>query len=147
MTQIEPSEKSFVLLVEDNPIDANRIMWAFQRRRKLIVIVRNGNEAARFLFGDKTGGGRRDIPSLIVLKLELPGQSGFEILEQIRSNERTRRIPVVVFSAFNETHKQAAHELGADDFCRKPGNPRQWQEAVDALSNRWLSRPGRFIPA
>src|ERR1700753_3574671 len=95
-----------ILLVEDNPDDAELTLRAFRKSKILneIVVVSDGVEALDYLFGTGTHAGRdtQVKPEVILLDLKLPKIGGLEVLRRMRAEEQTRRIPVVVFTSSNE---------------------------------------------
>src|ERR1035438_8907498 len=95
-----------ILLVEDNPDDANVTMRAFNRNNMLnpIVVARDGVEALDFLFARGAYAERagKPPPTLIILDLKLPKLDGLGVLRAVRSDERTKLIPVVILTSSKE---------------------------------------------
>src|SRR5690606_37542398 len=95
-----------ILLVEDNPDDIELTLMAFQKNNILneVVVARDGVEALDLLYGDGENSltTRRLSPSLILLDLNLPKVDGIEVLQRIRSDDRTRLLPVVVLTSSKE---------------------------------------------
>jgi two-component system response regulator len=76
---------------------------------------------------------------LVLLDLSLPGHNGFEILEHLRANERTRRVPVIVVtSSQEESDVRRAYELGANSFVSKSDSPEKTLQRLRLLPVYWL---------
>lgn len=134
------SDERTILLVEDNPQDAELTLRAFKRQgiENEIVVARDGAEALDILFGD---GERpaRPLPMLILLDLKLPKVSGLEVLQEIRANARTRRLPVVVMTTSREERDViTSYDLGANSYVRKPVGYEEFNDAVRHLGFYWL---------
>lgn len=132
-----------VLLVEDNPDDEALTLRAFKKSnlRNRVVVVRDGVEALDYLFGIGTHAERdtSDIPQLILLDLKLPKVDGLEVLARIRSDERTRSLPVVILTSSKEQEDLvASYSLGANSYIRKPVDFVQFVQAVQQLGLYWL---------
>lgn len=132
-----------ILLVEDNPDDEALTLRAFQKNniRNEVVVARDGAEALDYLFGTGTGGERkhRDMPQVVLLDLKLPRVDGLEVLRRIRSEERTRLLPVVILTSSKEEQDMlAGYRLGANSYVRKPVNFDEFIEAARQLGLYWL---------
>jgi two-component system, response regulator len=132
-----------ILLVEDNPDDIALTLRAFEKNHILnkVVVAKDGVEALDYLFGTGSYAGRdlEDLPVLVLLDLKLPKIDGLEVLKQIRLNQFTRLLPVVILTSSN--HEQdliQGYELGANSFVRKPVAFEQFIEAVKHLGLYWL---------
>lgn len=132
-----------ILLVEDNPDDADLTLAAFQESKTLneIVVARDGEEALEYLFA--TGSfAERDpqlMPEVVLLDLKLPKVEGLEVLRRVRADERTRRLPVVVLTSSNEESDIIrSYDLGANSFVQKPVDFSQFVEAARHLGLYWL---------
>ena len=134
--------KSVLLLVEDNPSDVGLTERALEKARiaNQLVVAEDGQEALDYLLGAKTGeGGTGELPALVLLDLKLPRVSGLEVLRRIRSNPRTRRLPVVILTTSKEEQDVASgYDLGANSYIRKPVDFRQFAAAVEQLGLYWL---------
>jgi len=98
--------KKTILLVEDNPDDEALTVRALQRDNIVnkIIVARDGVEALEYLFGkdsDKSHD-RNTLPELIILDLKLPKVGGIEVLRKIRSNPRTKILPVIILTSSKE---------------------------------------------
>jgi CheY-like chemotaxis protein len=121
MQQVEEIE---ILLVEDNPLDAELTMRGL-RTEKLannIVWLKDGQQALDYLFrqGEYTSRAATT-PRLVLLDLKMPRVDGIEVLRAIKGNEETRRIPVVIMtSSQEETDITATYDLGVNSYVVKP---------------------------
>ena len=136
-----------ILLVEDNPDDEALALRALRRNNicNRVEIARDGAEALEYLLGDKGPG---TLPQVVLLDLKLPKIDGLEVLRRLRSDERTRLLPVVVLTSSSEEQDMiAGYENGANSFVRKPVDFDQFSEAVRQLGLYWLllnERPPRI---
>jgi two-component system response regulator len=134
----------FVLLVEDNPADEKLALRAFQKHHRSlpIEVARDGMEACDYLFGTGPHAGRdvSNQPSVVLLDLKLPRVDGMEVLARIRSDDRTRCIPVVILTASREEKDVArSYRLGVNAYVRKPVNFDEFVEAAKTMSRFWLA--------
>jgi len=132
-----------ILLVEDNPRDEALTLRALKRGNILndIVVARDGVEALDYIFGRGKYVGRdvSDRPQLVLLDLKLPKMDGFEVLGEIRNDDRTRHQPVVVFtSSDEEADLVRSYDLGANSYVRKPVDFDQFLDATKQLGLYWL---------
>lgn len=132
-----------ILLVEDNPSDIELTMRAFKRGRisNDVVVAENGREALDYLFGTGKYAGRdiAQMPTLILLDIKMPVMDGLETLKNIRANQQTRRIPVVILTSSQEEQDIAAsYDLGVNSYIRKPVDFNQFVNAVKNLELYWL---------
>ena len=103
--------------------------------------MRDGAEALDYLFGTGSYAGRdaSDAPRLVLLDLKLPKVGGLEVLERLRADPRTHRIPVVILTSSNvESDLARSYDLGANSYIRKPVDFSQFMEAVNQLGLYWL---------
>lgn len=132
-----------ILLVEDNLDDVELTLRALQKNQipNELVVAQSGMEALKFLFeGRRLEGGRvRLDPSIVLLDLKLPDIDGFEVLSRMRSDDKTKLIPVVVLtSSKEESDLLRAYSLGANSYVRKPVDFRKFLLTVQLLGNYWL---------
>jgi two-component system, response regulator len=136
------SEKT-ILLVEDNPDDQTLTLRALQRNNVLsrVDVAQDGAEALDYLFGQIASAAWDPayLPEVVLLDLKLPKVDGMEVLQQIRSNARTKFLPVVILTSSSEEEDIVrAYDLGANSYVRKPVNFDQFTEAVRQLGLYWL---------
>jgi two-component system response regulator len=134
-----------VLLVDDDANDEELARVALERSKipHQLFVVRDGENALDWLFrrGEHAGRKSGPPPRLILLDLKLPKVNGLEVLEQIRSDERTRSLPVVVFtSSLEESDIKSSYELGANAYVRKPVDFREYKEVIIDLGAFWIRR-------
>lgn len=136
-------ENKIILLVEDSPDDEALTLRALGKNniRNEVVVARDGVEALDYLFG-RGRYAERDMslmPQLILLDLKLPKLDGLEVLRRLRSDERTRLLPVVILTSSNEEQDLVnGYGLGANSYVRKPVDFGQFSEAVRQLGLYWL---------
>lgn len=132
-----------ILLVEDNPNDVELALHALKKNNiaNSIHVVRDGAEALDFLFGTGANAGNaiNYRPKVILLDLKLPKVDGMEVLKRIKSDERTRMIPVVVLTSSREERDIVeSYKLGVNSYITKPVDFEQFTEAVRQLGLYWL---------
>ena len=132
-----------ILLVEDNPDDRILTVRALKQHNicNEIKEVKDGQEVLDYLFGEGEYAGR-DItiqPQIILLDLKLPRVDGLEVLQRIRADSRTRRLPVVILTSSNEQKDRiSSYDLGANSYVRKPVDFNEFIEAARQLGMYWL---------
>jgi CheY-like chemotaxis protein len=115
-----------IMLVEDNPADVLllREVLASHQIQSCLFVAPDGDEAIRFI--DDIDRIQLPCPQLIILDLNLPRKSGFEVLARVRSSEKCRDIPVVILSSSEaQKDREQAARLGASSYIRKPSNLRE----------------------
>jgi two-component system, response regulator len=131
-----------IMLVEDNPRDEALTLRALRKSNvaNKVVVARDGVEALDYLFGRGEHASRgAQTPQLVLLDLKLPRVDGLQVLREIRADERTRRLPVVVFTSSGEEEDLIkSYDLGANSFVRKPVDFEQFLEATRQLGLYWL---------
>ncbi len=135
--------RAAVLYVEDEEFDALFMRRAFKQAglEQLLEVVVDGQQAMDYLAGNHPFEDRSQhpLPSLVLLDLNLPLISGFEVLKWMRQQPRFRAVPVVVFSSSSrQEDKVKAGELGANDYLPKPGSGLEFGAVVQQLQGRWL---------
>lgn len=124
-----------ILLIEDNPDDERLTIRALRRSRitNPIQVARDGEEALHLIRTTPP------LPSLVLLDLKLPKVDGLEVLQQLRTNERTRLLPIVVLTSSNEERDIIdSYGLGANSYVQKPVDFGQFMDAVSQLGLYWL---------
>jgi len=132
-----------ILLVEDNQDDMDLALHALKREKLAnnIVVARDGEEALDFLFcrGAFTHRSFDHPPKLVLLDLKLPKVDGMEVLKQVKSDPRTRTIPVVIMTSSKEERDLVAgYNLGANSYIQKPVDFDQFRETVKSVGLYWL---------
>lgn len=136
-------EEIEILLVEDNPTDAELTMRALKRKNMAnqVVWVKDGEEALDFIFatGQYSNRNPEDLPKLILLDLRMPKVDGLEVLQRIKAEENTRKIPVVVLTSSKEDRDIVeSYELGVNSYVSKPVEFDQFIDAVSTLGFYWM---------
>ena len=136
-------ESKVILLVEDNPRDEALTLRALKKSNIVndVVVARDGVEALDYLFGTGAHADRdtSDMPQLVLLDLKLPKVDGLQVLRRMREDERTRRLPVVVFTSSSEEEDLiSSYNLGANSYVRKPVDFEHFLEAAKQLGLYWL---------
>ena len=132
-----------ILLVEDNPDDEALTLRAFAKSNisNAVVVAHDGVEALDYLFGSGAYAGRdlRIQPQVILLDLKLPKLDGLDVLRQLRADDRTALLPVVILTSSKEEQDLIqSYRLGANSYIRKPVDFLQFTEAVRQLGLYWL---------
>jgi len=132
-----------ILLVEDNPNDEALTLRALKKNNILnrVDVVRDGAEAIDYLLGGgvDSAGNPATRPQLVLLDLKLPKIDGLEVLKRIRSDDRTRLLPVVILTTSTEDKDRLeGYRLGANSYVRKPVDFGQFADAVNQLGLYWL---------
>lgn len=132
-----------ILLVEDNPDDVELTRRALKKNNieNRLVVAQDGVEALDYLFGRGQYAGRdtHRQPIVILLDLKLPRLDGLEVLHQLRADDRTRLIPVVVLTSSREEQDLVnSYRLGCNSYIRKPVDFDQFVDAVRQLGLYWL---------
>jgi len=132
-----------ILLVEDNPMDEELTLRALKKSNVLnpVVVARDGVAALDYLFarGPYAGRSTAELPQLVLLDLKLPKLDGLEVLKEVRQNEMTKLLPVVILtSSIEEDDVARGYSLGANSYVRKPVDFDHFSEAVRQLGLYWL---------
>lgn len=132
-----------ILLVEDNPNDVELTLHALKKNhiKNPVHVARDGAEALDFIFCRGTYAQRdpNTKPRLILLDLKLPKVDGLEVLEQLKSDPKTRSIPVVILtSSREEADIVKSYQLGVNSYIVKPVDLEQFVQATGQLGMYWL---------
>jgi two-component system, response regulator len=131
-----------ILLVEDNLEDVELTKRALQKNNisNQLVVVHDGIEALNYLLSVADGGNNTGVlPAVTLLDLKLPKMDGLEVLTRIRTDERLKRLPVVILTSSKEEQDiLRSYDLGANSYIRKPVDFEQFTEAVRNLGLYWL---------
>ena len=132
-----------ILLVEDNPTDAELTMRALKKKNLInkLVWVKDGAEALDFIFANGVYSNRNveDLPKLILLDLRMPKVDGLEVLHKIKAHELTRKIPVVVLTSSQEDRDIVeSYKLGVNSYVSKPVEFDAFIDAVSTMGFYWI---------
>ncbi|MDH4444959.1 MAG: response regulator [Akkermansiaceae bacterium] len=158
-TLLEPQQKQNneldsveILLVEDNENDATLTIRALKKRNLAnnLIHVSDGQQALDFLFAKDEYSGRDPLhlPKVVLLDLKLPKVSGLEVLRQLKANEKTKIVPVVMLSSSQEESDLIeSYKMGANSYIVKPVEFDNFSEAISDMGLYWLvlnKRPKSF---
>jgi DNA-binding response OmpR family regulator len=127
--------------VEDNPDDVALTMRALKSHNITndVIVAPDGAQAIDYLFGAKGSSGSDELPAVVLLDLKLPKVNGMEVLHRIRSDERTRLLPVVILTSSDEERDVIeGYSLGANSYVRKPVDFVEFTQAAKQLGLYWL---------
>jgi two-component system response regulator len=132
-----------LLIVEDSPQDAELTVRALKEQNltKYIYIVEDGAEALDFIFcrGNYSERDPHRMVKVVFLDLKLPKLNGFEVLKKIRTDQRTKMLPVVIVTSSSEEYDiRTAYELGANSYVVKPVEFDAFCQAMDSTAFFWL---------
>ncbi len=132
-----------ILMVEDRDEDIELTLMALKKHNLAnnMKVVRDGEKALEFIFatGEYSYRAINKLPKLILLDLKLPKVSGFEVLRQIRADERTKSTPVVILTSSSENIDiSEGYRLGANSYIVKPVNFDNFVKAVSEVGLYWL---------
>ncbi|MGA1790509.1 MAG: response regulator [bacterium] len=130
-----------ILLVEDNPADVRLITEALKEKKiqNRLTVAEDGFEALSYL---RREGGYENAPRphLILLDLNLPKKNGHEVLEEIKTDENLRRIPVIILTtSTNEQDIRKSYDLHANCYINKPVDFTRWIRIVEGIENFWFT--------
>lgn len=136
-----------ILYIEDNPNDADifgRLMRKMDRPVTYTVLS-SGTEAVDYLTGQgRYSTGSNALPKLVLMDLNLNGLSGFDVVQQARSVDRTRFLPIVAFSTSdNPRDIHSAYEAGVNAYVVKPGSYQATGSVIHKLCDFWLENNTR----
>ena len=137
------NEKVEVLLVEDNPHDAEMTIRALKKANlaNKLIHVKDGAEALDFIFAKGAFADRQieNKPKVILLDIKMPKVDGIEVLRQIKSNDVTKAIPVVIMTSSKEEQDIiTSYNLGVNSYVVKPVDFEGFAKAVSELGFYWL---------
>ena len=132
-----------ILLVEDNPDDEALTIRALNKNNiaNRVEVARDGVQALDYLFATGAHEGRAGaaLPQVVLLDLKLPKMDGLEVLKRLRSDERTKFLPVVILTSSKEAQDLiGSYSNGANSYIRKPVDFTQFTEAVRQMGMYWL---------
>lgn len=126
-----------ILLVEDNPLDVDLTLRAFQRRKLVnpVLVARDGEEALAWIPRWEAG---ESLPAVILLDLRLPRIDGLTVLQTLKTHPALRRIPVVVLTTSKEDRDvRAAYNRGANSYIVKPVNFENFMDMARQIELYW----------
>jgi CheY-like chemotaxis protein len=134
-----------LLYVEDEPDDVFFMQAALRRVdvATRLKVAEDGERAIAYFMGEESFGDRAEhpLPSVVLLDLNLPVRSGFEVLAWLRERAESRELPVIVFSSSGRPEDRArATELGATDYLLKPASGLGFVAIAEQLCREWLRR-------
>ena len=135
-----PDNNAFILLIEDNPSDADLVLYSFKKNRinNEMKTINNGEEALDFIF-KRNQYKTVKTPDLIILDINLPKINGLEILKQIKYNPKTKIIPTIILTTSkSDLDLLAAYENYTNAYLVKPVEIEDFISAISALDNFWL---------
>ena len=140
-----------ILLIEDNPHEAELTIRSLRKQNlaNKLVHIDDGQDALDFIFGrgKHAGNGQLPNPRLILLDLKLPKVDGLEILKQLKADERTKSIPVVVLTSSKEEKDIIkSYELGVNSYIVKPVHFESFANAISELGFYWLILNQNHLP-
>jgi two-component system, response regulator len=137
------ADERLILLVEDNDDDVQLTLRALKLNHvaNRVDVARDGAEALDYLFcrGAYADRDPKVLPQVVLLDLKLPRVAGMEVLEQIRREPRTKRLPVVILTSSNvESDLARSYDLGVNSYIRKPIDFTRFMDTVKSLGLYWL---------
>jgi len=132
-----------ILIVEDNPDDAAFALRALRRRSSAtaVHVVEDGAEALEYIFATERYSDRavEALARIILLDIKLPLVDGFEVLQRIKADPRTRRTPVIMMTSSDAAgDRNRAYDLGANSYIVKPVDFNELADAVLECASYWL---------
>ncbi|MCD6111923.1 MAG: response regulator [Bacteroidales bacterium] len=132
-------KNSIILLVEDNPDDVELTLRAFRKYNFTndIIVANDGEEALEIIF--ERANNKKLKPDLILLDISLPKVNGIEVLRQIKTNDITKTIPVIILTSSNEEKDLVeSYNYGANSYIRKPVDFKMFIDVVKEIGLYWL---------
>jgi two-component system, response regulator len=137
------SQEVEVILIEDNPYDAELTIRAFKKAHPTtrLLHLKDGAEALDYFFSEGQYSDRRpsNAPYVVFLDIKMPKVDGIEVLRRLKSDARTRRIPVTMLtSSYEAADLDECYRLGANSYVVKPVESVQFNNAISEMGNYWL---------
>jgi len=130
-----------IILVEDNEDDAYLTKKALKTLSNNMIHLKNGEEALNFIYNGAEYEGKKFsiYPKIILLDLQMPKVGGMEVLEKVKSDPKTKKIPVVILtSSAEDPDIKKAYELGANSYIVKPVDFENFSKTISELGMYWL---------
>lgn len=136
-------QKVDIIMVEDNASDAELAIRALKKSNIVngVLHLKNGEEALEYIFaeGRYTERDLRETPKIILLDLKMPKVSGLEVLRILKSDERTKAIPIIILTSSSEDKDiREGYDLGANSYIVKPVGFESFLKAVSDIGLYWL---------
>jgi CheY-like chemotaxis protein len=132
------SKKQTILIVDDDSDDREMLRDAFMAKHKHhreYVFIETGDHLLEYL----ANGDQEELPSLIMLDLNMPGKDGREALKEIKDSDRLRSIPTIIFTTSgSQKDRDVSYSLGANCFITKPDTFNKLVEMVNCINQIWL---------
>jgi two-component system response regulator len=136
--------ENYILLVDDNEDDIDLTIRAIRKTsiNQHVVVARDGQEALDYLFAEgEYEGEEHELPSVVLLDLNMPRVGGLDVLKRLRSELLTEILPVVVLTTSDEQNDVVrSYKFGANSFIRKPIDTNQFLDAIKELHLYWTER-------
>jgi len=130
-----------ILLVEDNPNDVELILESLSQLNLAnhVIVARDGADAMEYLRYENTYADRSPgLPAVMLLDIKMPRMDGLEVLQEIRSDEKLKNIPIVMLtSSREEPDLKKCYDLGVNAYVVKPVNFKDFFEAVKQIGVFW----------
>lgn len=133
-----------IILVEDSPADVEMTLLALKERNlaNKVHVLKDGAEALDYIMNNidcRPGQADEHLPKVILLDLKLPKVDGLEVLRRVRSDERTKSVPVVILTSSNEERDRIeGYKLGANSYVVKPVDFDNFARAVTEVGCYWV---------
>lgn len=130
-------QKHYILIVDDDADDREIIRDAFINaiEEQEYVFIENGDKLLEYLEQNT----KQNVPSLIMLDLNMPGKDGRDTLKELKTDSRYHHIPTIVFTTSSSTRdRQMVYDLGANCFITKPDTFNKLIEMTTSISRLWL---------
>jgi len=136
-------EKYDIVMVEDNPSDAELMIRALRSHKiaNSLIVLEDGEQALDYLFCNGQYADRDSLvsPKVIFLDIKLPKVNGLEVLKQLKSDDRTRKIPTIILtSSKQDPDIETAYNLGVNSYVVKPVDFNIFKETINQLGSYWL---------
>jgi two-component system, response regulator len=136
-------ETPHIIIVEDNPYDAQITVEAFQHCNQLLKakVLVDGTQALEYIRTVCADARARSYLRLVLLDLKLPRMHGLDVLRRLRADEPTKDLPIVIFtSSLEENDRTASYNLGANDYVVKPVSFTEFMEAIGGVYKKWIEK-------